>query len=120
VTFIICEVDCKSKFVRCAHPVLDTSFGLMPFTAVQAVSSRRGRSDSGLERSFISALQGNRRGIVLRVTNSTEQGPSWEADSYSASQEITRARHWSLFWARWILFTTSHKIHSNNISSIYG
>jgi hypothetical protein len=52
-----------------------------------------------------------------------EQSPSWEADGHSATQEITpfhgnrtfitvftRARHWSLFWTRWIQSTPSHPI----------
>jgi hypothetical protein len=52
------------------------------------------------------------------LTNSTEQIPSWEANSHSASQEIPRlvwkqevqyrvhkSRHWPLSWARWIQLT---------------
>jgi len=51
-----------------------------------------------------------------KESNSMEQSPSWEAKSHSANQAIhsafygtrrfinmfTRARHWTLPWARWI------------------
>jgi hypothetical protein len=51
------------------------------------------------------------------LTNNMEPSASWEANSRSTSQEIlsllwnpvfTRARHWSLLWARCIQSTTSH------------
>jgi hypothetical protein len=58
---------------------------------------------------------------IVTITNSTLQSPSWEANSRSAAQEITafygnwrfitvftKACHWSLSWARWILSTPSH------------
>jgi hypothetical protein len=58
---------------------------------------------------------------ILKPTKSIQQRPSWEANSHSASQEFTafywsrrfisvftRARHWSLSWARWI--QSSHTI----------
>jgi hypothetical protein len=54
---------------------------------------------------------------------SMEQIPSWKAESYSASQEITRllcnprvhyrvqkTRYWSQSWARWIVSTFSYPI----------
>jgi hypothetical protein len=67
-------------------------------------------------------------GIIEQCTtsyrsNCMEQSPSWEANSHSASQEISafhgtwrfitvfiRARHWPLSWARCILFTPSHTV----------
>jgi hypothetical protein len=52
------------------------------------------------------------------LTDSTEQSPYREADSHLSNQEITAfygtrrfitvftwARHWSLYWARWIQLT---------------
>jgi hypothetical protein len=59
-----------------------------------------------------------------------EQNPSWEANSYTASQEIshilwnrkfiivfTRGHHWSLSWARFNQSTTSHPISILILSS---
>jgi hypothetical protein len=64
---------------------------------------------------FVISVRGD---IVLTI--SMEQSPSWDANSHSASQEIphfyetrgfvtvfTRARHWSLSWARRIQTTPS-------------
>jgi hypothetical protein len=72
--------------------------------------------------------------VLLTDWLTAEQGPSWEADSYSAVQEIsclswkpkvhyrfTRARHSLLSWASWIYSTFSHSsllrlvliLHSN-------
>jgi len=61
------------------------------------------------QETFISSI------LMLILTNSTEQSPSWEANSHSGSQEIPRlygtrrfitvfprARHWSLSSARWM------------------
>lgn len=62
------------------------------------------------------------------VTNSMEQSFSWEAFSHSASQEMvcvlwnfrlstmsTRATHWTLTQARWILSTPLHPVSSWSI-----
>jgi len=57
-----------------------------------------------------------------------EKIPSCEANSHSSSQEFprtlwkpkfstvfTRARHWSLSWARWIHSIPSHPMSLNSI-----
>jgi hypothetical protein len=62
------------------------------------------------------------------LTNSVVQSPSWEANSRSASQEVsrllwntkfitvsTKAHYWSLFWARWIRSALSHSISLRSI-----
>jgi hypothetical protein len=75
-------------------------------------------------RSLVTVLNGmlnhSQQNVANYQTNSMEQSPSWEANSHSASQEITRlswtwrfrivftrSRHWSLSWARWIQATPS-------------
>jgi len=67
---------------------------------------------------------------ISTQTNSTEQSPSWEANSHSASQiphllwkpqvyyHFTRACHWSLHWATRIQSTPSHLISLKNHSNI--
>jgi len=60
------------------------------------------------------------------MTNSMEQSHPWEANSHSASQEtlhgtrrfitvFTRARHYSLSWARWTQSTPSYPISPRSI-----
>jgi hypothetical protein len=64
---------------------------------------------------------------IIFITNSMEQSPSSEADSYSTSREIpafgtrkfTRVRQWFLSWARWIQSTPSHPIFLRSVLVLF-
>jgi hypothetical protein len=88
-----------------------------------------------LHSAIVTRIQGNNplalSYLTRQPTISTEQSPSWEANSHSASQEIpafyvtwrfitvfTTARHQSLSWSTWIQSTHSSRfcmIHFNII-----